>query len=117
MSVFLVGRDPLCFRDEFARNGKHRDQRLLERDFDPTTPVPTGRNELINQLFKLLSQSVMASLASSDDLHSTSGYDTPDHEFVSVRHGTRMSPLWICSTEDVDCICLSVHRIGIRPRC
>lgn len=58
MSVFLVGRDPLSLRDKFARNGEHRDQWLLERDFDPATPVATGRNELVNQLFELPSLSV-----------------------------------------------------------
>ena len=53
MSVFLIGCDPLCLRDEFARNGKHWDQWLLKRDLDPATPVATGRNELVDQFFEL----------------------------------------------------------------
>ena len=59
MNVFLVGRDPLCLCDEFARDGEHGDQWLLECDLDPATPVATRRNELVDEFLKLPNQLVI----------------------------------------------------------
>lgn len=89
--------EPFCLRYELTRDREYGNERLLERYFEPATPVTVRRDELVHQFLELRKSMSEEGLENDQNfhVHSMSDCDTPGLECVCERRGIGKSLPWL----------------------